>query len=117
MIDFWLVFCQMIPFAEVVLLTAIEYQRAEEEEHGDDLTNCVKVAPINNEEVEIEKKGKRKRHQKINMTLLIPNLKTLGKFQKPASVAPIPRATLCGVNKNMYFYQTFIFQRRRRYHP
>ena len=29
---FELVFCQMIPFAEVVLLTAIEYQRTEEED-------------------------------------------------------------------------------------
>ena len=79
MIDCWIVFCQMIPFAEVVLLTAIEYQRAKEEV-DDDLTNCVKVAPINNEEVETEKKEKKKWHQKINMTLLIPNLKTLGKF-------------------------------------
>ena len=77
MIDCWLVFCQMIPFAEVVLLTAIEYQRTEE---GDEHTNthCVEVAPINNEEVETEETGKKKWHQK--MTLLIPNLKTLGKF-------------------------------------
>ena len=27
MIDYWLVICQMVPFAEVVLLTAMEYQR------------------------------------------------------------------------------------------
>ena len=81
MIDCWLVFCQMIPFAEVVLLTAIEYQRTEEEEDvDDDHANCIKVAPINNEEVEAEETGKKKRHQKINMTFLIPNLKTLGKF-------------------------------------
>ena len=79
MIDCWLIFCQMIPFAEVVLLTAIEYQRTEEE-HGDDLANCVKVASINNEEVETEEKGKKKWHKKINMTFLIRNLKTLGKF-------------------------------------
>merc|ERR1712198_118875 len=32
MIDVWLVLCQMVPFAEVVLLTAMEYQR---EEGGD----------------------------------------------------------------------------------
>ena len=80
MIDCWLVFCQMIPFAEVVLLTAIEYQRTEEEEGHNGLANCIKVAPINNEEVETEETGKKKRHQKINMTFLIPNLKTLGKF-------------------------------------
>ena len=79
MIDCWLIFCQMIPFAEVVLLTAIEYQRTEEE-HGDDLANCVKVAPINNEEIETEEKGSKKWHKKINRTFLIRNLKTLGKF-------------------------------------
>ena len=80
MIDCWLVFCQMIPFAEVVLLTAIEYQRAEEEEGNDDLGNFVKEAPINDEEVETEKTAKKKWHQKINKTQLIPNLKILGKF-------------------------------------
>ena len=80
MIDCWLVFCQMIPFAEVVLLTAIEYQRTAEEEGDDDLTNCVKVAPFKNEEADSEETGKKKWLQRINMTLLRPNLKTLGKF-------------------------------------
>ena len=32
MIDYWLVICHMVPFAEVVLLTAMEYQRAEDNE-------------------------------------------------------------------------------------
>ena len=27
MIDIWLILCQLVPFAEVVLLTAMEYQR------------------------------------------------------------------------------------------
>ena len=27
MIDIWLILCQMVPFAEVVLLTAMEYHR------------------------------------------------------------------------------------------
>ena len=30
MIDIWLVLCQMVPFAEVVLLTAMEYNREDE---------------------------------------------------------------------------------------
>merc|ERR1719278_2332697 len=34
MIDIWLVLCQMVPFAEVVLLTAMEYNR-EDESHGE----------------------------------------------------------------------------------
>ena len=27
MVDIWLVFCQLVPFAEIILLTAIEYYR------------------------------------------------------------------------------------------
>ena len=31
MIDIWLIICQLVPFSEVVLLTAIEYLRAEDD--------------------------------------------------------------------------------------
>ena len=31
MIDIWLVLCQMVPFAEVVLLTAMEYNRKDDD--------------------------------------------------------------------------------------
>ena len=31
MIDIWLIICQLVPFSEVVLLTAIEYFRVEED--------------------------------------------------------------------------------------
>merc|ERR1711920_628075 len=58
MIDLWLVFCQMIPFAEVVLLTAMEYKRTEEKE---ELTGCVQVAQIDKEGIvdeEIERSAK-----------------------------------------------------------
>ena len=34
MIDYWLILCQLVPFAEVVLLTAMEYIREEEEEYN-----------------------------------------------------------------------------------
>merc|ERR1711872_1073807 len=30
MIDFWLILCQLVPFVQVVLLTAMEYLREEE---------------------------------------------------------------------------------------
>ena len=30
MIDIWLIFCQLVPFSEVVLLTAIEYLREDQ---------------------------------------------------------------------------------------
>merc|ERR1712163_39888 len=36
MIDIWLIICQLVPFAQVVLLTAIEYLREEEMEESED---------------------------------------------------------------------------------
>ena len=30
MIDIWLILCQMVPFAEVILLTAMEYNRGDD---------------------------------------------------------------------------------------
>ena len=35
MIDIWLILCQLVPFAQVVLLTAMEYLREEEQEERD----------------------------------------------------------------------------------
>ena len=32
MLDIWLIFCQLVPFAQVVLLTAMEYLRESEQE-------------------------------------------------------------------------------------
>ena len=32
MIDYWLILCQLVPFAQVVLLTAMEFLREDEEE-------------------------------------------------------------------------------------
>ena len=78
MIDIWLVLCQMVPFAEVVLLTAMEYQRTDE---NDDVpkSECVNVIPVKVEEIGNEEKEKKKWHQ--NLKCLIPSLKTLGKFE------------------------------------
>ena len=36
MIDIWLIICQLVPFSEVVLLTAIEYVREEDENNTAD---------------------------------------------------------------------------------
>ena len=47
MIDIWLVLCQMVPFAEVVLLTAMEYHR-EDDSHGGQDGNM--LVDINDEE-------------------------------------------------------------------
>ena len=59
MIDIWLVLCQMVPFAEVVLLTAREYHRDDEQ---------VRNTFMNGEEVELE--GKR---------CQVPTFRTIGK--------------------------------------
>merc|ERR1712141_482169 len=45
MIDIWLVLCQMVPFAEVILLTAMEYNR--EDSHGEQGTLLM---PLNDRE-------------------------------------------------------------------
>ena len=55
MIDYWLVICQMVPFAEVVLLTAMEYQRTEDNEEAT-ISKCMKVVPVNMEEIEMRRR-------------------------------------------------------------
>ena len=80
MIDLWLVFCQMIPFAEVVLLTAMEYQRTVEGNGNLEESLNVSMYPsILNDEV-----GNKEPNscQQINLTLLISTLKTMGEFKK-----------------------------------
>ena len=77
MIDLWLVFCQMIPFAEVVLLTAMEYQRTAEENHN--LEESLKVESILGDEANEKEANFCKQ---INFTLLISTLKTMGELKK-----------------------------------
>ena len=79
MIDIWLVICQMVPFAEVVLLTAMEYQRTAEDEDINSKSRYLNVIPLNEEETEI--KEEQKWQQKVNLKIWIPSLKTLGKFE------------------------------------
>ena len=62
MIDIWLVLCQMVPFAEVVLLTAMEYHR--EDKHEDE------IMQLNAEWQEVE--------EAVGKRCWIPQLKTLG---------------------------------------
>merc|ERR1711899_362872 len=39
MIDYWLILCQLVPFAQVVLLTAMEFLRDEKQEENQALEN------------------------------------------------------------------------------
>ena len=71
MIDIWLVLCQMVPFAEVVLLTAMEYYR-EDEDQGQN-GNMVMVQEMNAESQE-----ENKPEEEETKRCWTPQLKTLG---------------------------------------
>ena len=68
MIDIWLVLCQMVPFAEVVLLTAMEYHR----EDGQNENMSMEMGIESPEEDEPKGKGCKR--------CWIPKLKILGKI-------------------------------------
>ena len=89
MIDIWLVLCQMVPFVEVVLLTAMEYHREETEETSE---NGNKVLPIHEEESieygeeSIEEATKKRRMWKNLISgCKAPSLKTLGEYVKSST--------------------------------
>ena len=52
MIDYWLILCQLVPFAQVVLLTAMEYLREEEleKEEGTETVDAITQYDTKNEE-------------------------------------------------------------------
>ena len=82
MIDIWLILCQMVPFAEVVLLTAMEYNR--EEEEGEQRTELISVkvkTSLQDEETisESNKVGLNKL-KNVFSKCKAPNLKTIGEF-------------------------------------
>ena len=41
MIDYWLIFCQVVPFTEVILLTGQEYVRCEQDEMKESSTQTI----------------------------------------------------------------------------
>ena len=67
MIDVWLVLCQMVPFAEVVLLTAMEYHR--DDTHGEQGTMLTRLNAREDEDDSEEKRCQ---------SCWIPKLKTIG---------------------------------------
>ena len=75
MIDIWLVLCQMVPFVEVVLLTAMEYHRKETE---DTYENGNKVLLIDEEEVIEDTAKTRGLWEKFISGCKVPSLKTVG---------------------------------------
>ena len=87
MIDIWLIICQIVPFLEVVLLTAMEYNRKEKKKgkktkkKGKGKTKNLQrttltVAPMKENMLDGELKTGR-----LSFNCGIPSLKTLGKFE------------------------------------
>ena len=86
MIDFWLILCQMVPFAEVILLTAMEYNREDKKKKKgtkkkgkkktkNTKTTFLTVNPLDSKELVDEMKT-----GGILSNFTFPSLKTLGKF-------------------------------------
>ena len=78
MIDIWLVFCQLVPFAEVVLVTAMEYQREDTEETAENEIMDLPLPKDEDEDKEDATKQSRSWDQLISICK-VPALKTLGK--------------------------------------
>ena len=82
MIDIWLVFCQMVPFAEVILLTAMEFNREDKKKEkkkkkgkktkGLQMTSLT-VTPMNENIVVDENTSTR-----LRCNCVLPSLKTIG---------------------------------------
>ena len=92
MIDMWLIFCQLVPFAQVVLLTAMEFLREEEKKENQvsSQEECLWAEPTyDNQEGSLqfqeEVAGKPKEAWTIatmnhSMTSFVPLLAVIGRF-------------------------------------
>ena len=88
MIDYWLILCQLVPFAQVVLLTAIEYLKEdhlEDEEATVDFNDTKEfIIPLrseNEEGFQLEtKEACNDTKEKENKFNVVPMLVTMGKF-------------------------------------
>ena len=87
MIDIWLILCQMVPFAEVILLTAMEYTREDKKMKGKKAKNKGKGKTRNLQTISltVTPMGENVRMEEIKMggigfNFEIPSLKTLGEL-------------------------------------
>ena len=79
MIDIWLILCQLVPFAQVVLLTAMEYLREEEQDCVEDDDIQQQATTEENPEITIEDETKpteawassQKRSSKVSTVTLL----------------------------------------------
>ena len=83
MIDYWLILCQLVPFAQVVLLTAMEYLREEESE------DCVELKDVK------DPKSEQEEGPELKDALKLPVKKTV-------SLALVSILTVVGKLKNCW---------------
>ena len=82
MIDIWLILCQLVPFTQVVLLTAMEYLREEEQETEESEEDCLAAKDaIFEEGGETEtKKAQNVTQKKRSKAYFVQRLMIIGKF-------------------------------------
>ena len=106
MIDYWLILCQLVPFAEVVLLTAMENIRdsdeKKEETNGDAMCDRLQVVPTTIV-VHPSTPQREEEEDKLDLTnnsLLVfslPSLKMIGKLNISHSLIHFPLAETKGL--------------------
>ena len=86
MIDIWLILCQIYPFVEVVLLTAMEYRRSEKKEKRKKRKRKSKVQIVNSISISMMEENENPEIRsarllaKVMSKLKAPGLKTLGRL-------------------------------------
>ena len=84
MIDIWLILCQIYPFVEVVLLTAMEYQREEKKEKKKKRKRKSQVQIVNSNSISMMEEDENAKTRwevlaEVMSTLKTPSLKTVGR--------------------------------------
>ena len=89
MIDIWLVFCQMVTFTEVVLVTAMEYKRDERKKRkakrgrkkiGKRIKNSSQSAQMREPKIDHDTKAPIENYKYKMLKWKLPSLKTFGRF-------------------------------------
>ena len=80
MIDYWLILCQLVPFAQVVILTAIEFLREEEQEENSSLETEEVERQSERTNEGLEGKMQSEAKPKVSRTNFVPMLAVIGTF-------------------------------------
>ena len=80
MIDYWLILCQLVPFAQVVLLTAMEYLREEADKETVDAITQYDVEIEEGDEPETKEAWKLPQEKKSKLAFNVAMLMVIGKL-------------------------------------